>query len=268
MKSKETIGGTGRKLGIMVSEFQNPNLIRVLRQGGFQFVIADDEHGYFGFGELAAMAAVANGYGMPFIVRVPGVTREYITKILDMGADGILVPMVNTVMQAREAVEYAKYTPIGKRGISTTRAHTDYNPPPLWEYLKQANERVGLFVQAETKTAVENMEEIVALEGIDGVLIGPNDLAGDYGMPGKVNGEEIRQAVKKLAKESRKHNKASGIITGNKELLRYSLNQGLNLYSYGSELDLLLKGARNRTEDFDSICKETEDGIGGNCSKK
>ena len=127
------------------------NIVRILKTAGFEFVIIDCEHGYFDLSQTAALIGMGSCCGLPVFVRVPSTGREYITKVMDMGAAGLLVPMVNSAEDARQAVEYAKYTPLGKRGISTQRAHTNYAPPPLEEYLKMANQRTMIMVQLETR---------------------------------------------------------------------------------------------------------------------
>lgn len=236
----------GKQFGIMLSEFGDPNILRIFKRAGNDFVIVDDEHGCFDYKQVSNLITVANGIALPIMIRVPGVTREYITKVLDMGADGILVPMVNTVVQAMEIVKYAKYTPVGARGISTTRAHTNYGVSNLRQYLSAANERVTVCIQLETKEAVDRAEEIAAVEGIDGLFIGPNDLAGDYGIPGEVTSDEVLSAVGKVARIAKETGKPAGIITGNRELIEACLRNDFTYYSVGSELELLVKGAKNK----------------------
>lgn len=235
-----------RQFGIMLSEFGNPNIVRIFRRAGNDFVIVDDEHGYFDFTQIAGLIAVAGGIGLPIIIRVPGVTREYITKVLDMGADGILVPMVNSAEQAREIVRYAKYTPLGTRGISTTRAHTGYGVSDLNAYLAAANRRVNVCVQIETREAVAHVDEIAAVPGIDSLFIGPNDLAADYGLPGQVTSDQMQEAVARVSDAAARVGKSAGIITGNHALLVACMQQDFTFYSVGSELDLLVKGAAGK----------------------
>lgn len=235
-----------KQFGIMLSEFGTPNIVRIFKRAGCDFVIVDDEHGYFDYTQVAGLIAVSNGIGLPIIIRVPGVTREYITKVLDMGADGILVPMVNTAEQAREIAKYAKYTPLGSRGISTTRAHTGYGVSDLCAYLEAANKRVNVCIQIETKEAAASADEIAAVPGVDTIFIGPNDLAGDVGIPGQVASDEVLGAVEKVSVAAQKAGKPMGIITGSKKLLEFCMNHGFTFYSVGSELDLLVKGAAGK----------------------
>lgn len=250
MNIREILDKKASTLGVMLSEFANPNITRIFQEAGFQFVIIDDEHGYFDFTQLAALIGVASGRDFPMIVRIPGVSREYITKVLDMGANGILVPMVNTPEQAMEIVSYSKYTPLGKRGISTTRAHTNYNPPPLKAYLPMANRNTATIIQLETAQAVNNAEKIIQTPGIDAVMIGPNDLAADLGVPGEVSSPVVLEAVEHVAAICRACSKPAGVITGNAQLISFSRQHGFTLFSVGSELDLLLKGSKSRVADF------------------
>src|SRR5690625_5017581 len=106
----------------MLSEVYTPNIARVMKQGGIQYIIVDSEHGYFDFSQMANIVSVCNGFDLPVIIRVPNNDREIITKVLDMGANGVLIPMVNNAEDARQTVKYAKYAPIGQRGLSVTRA--------------------------------------------------------------------------------------------------------------------------------------------------
>ena len=237
-------------IGIMLSEIASPNIIRLFRQAGFQYAIVDNEHGSFDFSQLSALVGVASGYDYPVVIRVPGISREHITKVLDMGARGILVPMVDTPEQARQVVAYSKYIPVGRRGISTTRAHTDYSPPPLREYLAFANKNTLTLVQLETQEAVGNAEEILRIEGIDAVFVGPNDLAADLGVPGQVTSPRVYHAVQKIAEAGQKIGKPVGVITGNQELIRFCRQAGYTLFSVGSELDLLLRGGKERVKHF------------------
>lgn len=230
--------------GTMLSELSTPNITRILKAAGFEFVIVDCEHGYFEYAQLAALIAMGNGYGIPVIVRIPGIERAFITKIMDMGAKGILAPMVNTAAEAKQLVRYAKYAPLGARGISTMRAHTDYNPPPLMEYIEKANKETLIFIQIETKKGIANVDEIAAVEGIDAIMIGPNDLSMDLGTPGLFHTDTMLAIVEKIANTAASHGKSSGIITSNLDFLRACKDRGMRIFSCDSEVGMLMKAAK------------------------
>jgi 2-keto-3-deoxy-L-rhamnonate aldolase RhmA len=237
-------------LGAFLSEVAAPNLLRVMKAANLDFVIVDCEHGPFDFSQVAALAAVGNGIGLPVIVRIPSASREHVQKYLDAGADGLLLPMTNTARQAIELVRYGKYAPLGKRGISVTRPHSEYDPGGLTDYLARANDRVMLFVQIETAEGVENAAQIAATEGIDGLLIGPNDLAADYGNPGDFDQREVREALRTVAQAAAQAGKPSGIISTKMDLLRDCQELGMQVFSCNSEVGLLYKGIKGMVSNF------------------
>ena len=237
-------------LGTMISEIRYPNILRIMKNGGFEFVIIDGEHGPFDLTQFAAMVALGNSIGLDVLIRIPGIDRGMITKLLDMGADGFLVPMVNTVEEAEKLVQYSKYAPMGKRGISTTRAHTNYNPPKLSEYMEQANKKTVLLAQIETEEAVENVEKIAAVAGIDVLVVGPSDLSSDLGDPGNLKSEKLLAAAEKVAEAARKYGKQSGTVSANLQYLRACQKMGMTVFNKGSELGMLLSGAKQQVKSF------------------
>lgn len=250
IKQGETVVGT------MLSEISTANVVRVMKTAGFEFIIVDCEHGYFDFSQLANIISVACGFDMPIIVRIPTIERGFITKVLDMGGLGILVPMVSTVEDARKVVELAKYPPLGLRGVSTTRAHTNYNPPPLEEYIKIANERTIVFTQIETREGVSNAEGIAAVDGVDGLIVGPNDLATNQGWAGHLETPQMDASVRKVITAAKNCGKASGIIDSHVDFLKKWQAQGMNVFSCSSEIGMMMKMAKATYEQFHS---------GGNC---
>ena len=140
-------------------------------------------------------------------------------------------------MLIRKVVEYAKYLPVGKRGISTNRAHTMYNPPELLKYIKEANERMKIYAQIETKLGFDNIDDILNTEGVDGIFIGPNDLAADLNCIGDKN--IILSYLEKAGTAAKKAGKPWGIITTDKEFTEHSKKYGLGMISYGNEINML-----------------------------
>ena len=228
-----------KKCGIMVSEIPFSNMPVLMKNAGLDYFILDCEHGGFDYCDISRMIMTARLCGLPIIIRLPNKERKDIIKFMDMGVDGVLLPMTNTVADIQQVVDYAKYQPIGKRGISTMRAHTFYNPPPINEYLPQANARTMVFAQAETIEGVKNIEGILSVEGVDGVFIGPNDLSADYGCLGNNNAPEVLSAIEKVGAACLKLKKKGGIITGNKAYLSKANECGLEYFCKGSELNAI-----------------------------
>lgn len=178
--------------------------------------------------------------------------------MMDMGADGLLLPMTNTKKDIEQVVKYAKYSPIGERGISATRAHTDYYPPNLDEYMLSTNDRTMIFAQIETKDGIEHIEEILATPGVFGAMVGPNDLSCDLKCLGQT--EPILPVLRIIADAASKYDKASGIITTNEKLLIEAERVGMRWFSIGSELNMLKTGCKTVVE----TVKE----LGGNMTKR
>ncbi|WP_413356795.1 aldolase/citrate lyase family protein [Robertmurraya sp. 2P01SA] len=225
-------------------------MVRVLKQGEMQFVIVDCEHGYFDYSQIAQIVSVGNGFGLPVIIRVPGVDKEFISKVLDMGANGILVPMVNHAEEAKAIVEYAKYPPLGKRGVSVTRAHSNYNPGNLKDYLEQTNRNTLVLVQIETQLAVRNSKEIAAVEGINGLIIGPNDLSMDLDTPGEIQTPSMDKAIETVVQAAEQSNKLSGTISTNMKFLQKCKEKGMTFFSCNSEVGMILKSSKQTVQQF------------------
>ena len=226
------------RIGTMISEVPFPNLPLIMKSAGLDFFLLDYEHGGFDYKDMLAIITVARLAGIQCIVRVPGPCRKDITKIMDMGADGILLPMTNGPEEIEKAVRYAKYRPIGERGVSTMRAHTMYDPKPTVVYQKEANERTLVFAQIETKKGVENAEAILQVPGVDGFMIGPNDLSDDLGILGEKSPKAILDIIERLSKLPG----LKGLITNNKDYLARAKELGYDYLSIGSELNALKDG--------------------------
>ena len=199
---------------------------------------------------MSRMIMTARLCGLEVIVRLPNNGRKDIVKLMDMGADGLLLPMTNTAEDIRQVVRYAKYQPIGERGISTMRAHTFYAPPSFLEYMPQANARTKVFAQAETAAGVENIEEILQVKGVDGVLIGPNDLSADCGCLGNDEASAVLSAIERVGSAAKKQGKLSGIITGNKNYIAKAKACGLEMFCKGSELNAIAEYCKKVAKEF------------------
>lgn len=236
------------KCGTMLSEIAFYNFPIIAKKSGLDFIIIDSEHGAFDWSSLSAIIMNANLIGIDAIVRVGDASRAIVTKLADMGAKGFLLPMTSTKEEIEELVKFTKYSPLGKRGISTTRAHTLYFPPSLEEYKQIANERMKIFAQIETKKGVDNIYDILNTVGVDGVFVGPNDLSDDLRV--KPVSEEVMNCIEKISNVASSVCKEWGIITADKTLIAYAENHGARLISCGSELNMLVSGCKKIAEEI------------------
>lgn len=231
--------------GIMLSELYTPNIIRILANCGYDYVLIDCEHGYFDLSQVANLVAVADGSQLPIWVRVTQSSQADIGKYMDMGARGILLSNTENAQQAKALISMCLYAPLGNRGVSTFRAHTNYQSADMLTVMNNANDQNVVIAQIESPGAVERIDEIMALEGLDGALIGPNDLTQHMGMIGNFHCEALKNMLRRVAASAKAHGKWSGIITTNEWLLNLCTEFGMTCFSSGSELNALAEGAKS-----------------------
>ena len=200
---REKLEEGGRLLGTMVTTFASADLPKILARCGFDFFVVDCEHGSFTTREVADMLAVARAIGLPGVVRIPELRREHVLKFLEMGAEGLLLPNTESAEQAQQLVDWAKYAPMGHRGVSLNRPHTDFEKVDGRTYMEQSNRGTVLMAQIESREGVEHVAEIMAVDGIDLALIGPNDMSQDYGLLGQYTHPEMEAAFAQAITEAK-----------------------------------------------------------------
>jgi len=211
---------------------------------GFDWLLIDAEHAPYDLrGTQSHLQAIAP-YDVPAIVRPPEGTTAGIKQLLDIGAQTLLIPMVNTVEQAKQLVQDSLYPPQGIRGLGTSMARAAH-----WNgiegYLQKANDEICLIVQAETQQAIDNLEEIVNIDGVHGVFIGPSDLSASMGHVGNPGHPEVVAAVEKGIKTILKAGKAAGVLAVDKTLAEGYAAIGASFVGVGVDASLLATSLRN-----------------------
>ena len=232
----------GRRLiGTLVS-LNSPEIIEILIRAGFDWLFIDAEHSPLDAGSLQKLLQAA-GPHFPCVVRVPDHSELWIKRVLDIGAAGIIVPQVNTADQAKKIVDYARYAPDGNRGVGVARAH-GYGFE-LEEYINQANDSIAVIVQAENILAVENIDAIAEVKGVDAVLIGPYDLSASMGKLGQVTDPEVTAAIDNVTRSCQKRDVCLGIFGMTAEAVKMYVNRGFTLLTVGIDTILLGNEAKN-----------------------
>ena len=193
------------KLGHFIVEFATPGIGHILKQAGCDFALFDLEHSGFGFETVKSAARYFEAAGLPAIVRVPSKEYHHIARACDLGAEGIMIPMVGTAAEANAVVNCMKYYPDGRRGVALGVAHDAYGQGPVSDKLAAANERTTLFCQIETAEGVENADAIAAVDGIDCLWIGHFDLSVSLGIPGEFDHPKFLKAVERTIAAAKKH---------------------------------------------------------------
>jgi 2-keto-3-deoxy-L-rhamnonate aldolase RhmA len=228
--------------GTMVMEFFVPGMPQILRAAGADFALFDMEHTGIGFESLKGQIASCRGIGLTPLVRVPALQYQFIARCLDVGAMGIMVPMVESAAQAREFVAATRYPPVGRRGAAFTIAHDDYESGSVIEKMAAANERTLVIALVETTAGVEAVDEIASVDGVDVVWMGHFDLTNFMGLPGQFDNPAYFKAVKRIVAAADRHGKAAGMMAVNEEWARDYLARGFRIIAYGID-HLLLQRA-------------------------
>ena len=208
---------TKPKFGNFVVEFATPGIGHILKAAGCDFVLFDMEHSGFGFETVKSAIRYTEAAQLPTIVRVPSREYNHISRAADMGAEGIMLPMVGSAAEARQIVDSMKYFPEGRRGVALQVAHDRYRPGPLKAKFAAANKRTTLFAQIETAEGVANADKIAALADVDCLWIGHMDLSASLGIPGEFDDPKFHQAVAKVVAAARKHRKSLGRLVATVE---------------------------------------------------
>lgn len=222
----------------------HPSIIDVMASAGFEWLVVDMEHTSIDLSQAHILIATIQANNMKALVRVSKNEEVIIKRVLDMGADGIVVPMIKNAAEAKEAIDYAKYPPVGKRGVGLFRAQKygqGFN-----EYKQWVKDELVIIAQIEHIEAVNNIEEIITVEGIDGVIIGPYDLSGSMGFPGDFYRTDVSQAIQKVVDVCKLHNKPSGfhVIESDPAKLQQRIDEGCTFLAYSVDFFFLGDKAR------------------------
>lgn len=257
---KKELRGGNPKLGLFLNS-HSPTVAEQLAHSGYDWLLVDTQHGPMGYEKLSAMlAAVANG-GAKSMVRVGGYNdRPGIQQALDLGADGVLVPYINTAEEARQAVSCTKYPTAGTRSVYFPQR--SMNKAGLLGYAGNANNNLIVALQVETASCIENMAEIAAVPGVDILFLGQNDLCMSMGLyekyefPLMYTSPELGAATEKLIAEARKNKIILGIFLFGTARVGEFLEKGFTFISLGNDLHHVLTQAGAYVKDVEGIAKE------------
>lgn len=231
-------------VGTMLVEVRQPGVMRLLANAGFDFVLIDSEHGPFTVESIADLSRAARDAGLTPVVRIPELTYFHVTQALDGGAQGIMLPRVTAADQVDACVRWMKYAPQGRRGAVLARGHTEFRAGPLAETLAELNRESFLIVQIETAEALDQLEAILAVPGVDAALVGPTDLSLSLGIPGQMTHPRLVEAIARVLEACGRHAVVPAIHTNDVAMTAEWAKRGMRLVSINSEAGLLIQGGR------------------------
>ena len=239
-------------IGTMIRFIRNPIIANLAKNAGLDFIMADMELGSYSLELLSDIFMASRAVGLGVFVRVPELSRGYVSRALDLGANGVMVPMIETVDEARALVEWSKYTPVGNRGMTAFGGNTDYRKETdISGMMARLNKQTLTIAQIETSKGVEAVDEIASVEGIDVLLVGPNDLSVSLGCPGNLNCKQMDDAILRVASACKKSGKVFG-LHGAETLIEKWIPHGLGFVMNSTDLDIMFNGMKNVNE----ICRK------------
>ena len=234
--------GKGYLSGMMVFEFFSTGMPAIAASAGADFLMYDMEHTGIGFETLKDQMAACRGLDIAPLVRVPTTEGNTVGQVLDIGAHGVMVPMVETAEQARDLVRRAYYPPEGARGTAFGIAHDDYDTAHPIDIMQAANQRTLVIAMIETAKGLANVEEIAAIDGIDVLWLGHFDLTSSMGIAGQLDHPDYLAAIACIITAAKAHGKMAGYMAMNRDFAREYWAHGFRMLAYGLD-HVLLKSA-------------------------
>ncbi len=231
--------------GAMVFEFFSPGMATILANAGCRFVLYDMEHTGLGFETLKWLFASCRGLPIEPMVRVPRGEYTWLARALDLGARGVMIPMVESAEHAQAIVQACRYPPVGRRGAGFGFAQCDYRGGDVGRKISAYNERTLVIAQIETERGLEQVEKIAAVDGIDVLWVGHFDLSNFMGIPAQFDHPHFDAAMRKVAQVARAHGKAAAFMATDAAWIARVREMGYTMIAGGTDSGLLELAVKN-----------------------
>jgi 2-keto-3-deoxy-L-rhamnonate aldolase RhmA len=236
-------------IGFNLRQTRTVDIAMIAKTCGFDWIFIDMEHVAIDLDAAAQLCVAALGVGVAPIVRVPGHEHYHATKALDSGALGVIVPHVDTPAQAKRIADQCRFPPTGQRSIPGGLPQLGFESVPLPQAMKQVDAATLVVVMLETQEAIANADAIAAINGIDVLLIGSNDLCADMGIPGQFGDAKLDRAYDAVIAAAKRHGKHAGLGgIYDEALMAHFVKKGAHFLLGGSDLAFMMAGARKRAE--------------------
>jgi 2-keto-3-deoxy-L-rhamnonate aldolase RhmA len=236
--------------GVMCMEFATTGIGRLSAAAGAQFAVFDMEHTGWTLETIKMLVATSRSVDLLPLVRVPTLDYHHIAHALDVGAGGLVIPLVQSAEQIRQALSYALYPPRGQRGCAFGVSHDDYLPGNIVEKIEAINENLLMIAQIETVSGVQQAEAIAAVEGVDAIWVGPYDLSVSLGIPGEFGHPKLLDAIERVRQAAEKHQRAMVLGTLDRQQLLDGPKHGYRMLVYAADLSIYQQALRSC---FDSL---------------
>lgn len=233
VKRKLREGGVA--LGTFLFEFDTTGIARIAAAAGAEFTVFDMEHTGWSVETVRRLMATVGSALVP-LVRIPATEYHFVARTLDMGAMGVMVPMVESGEQARRIVEFSRYPPRGRRGAAFTIAHDDYTGGDVAAKIASCDAEQLIIVQIETAAGLAHVDEIASVDGVDVLWVGQYDLTSSLGIAGQFEHSDFQRALERVASACREHGKTAGFMVLDAAAAQAMLQQGYRMLAYSGDL--------------------------------
>ena len=245
---KRALADRQQMLGLWVG-LGDDNVAELCAHAGFDWLLLDGEHGPNDLRSILSQMRAVQGSATATVVRLASDDRVTIKRYLDIGVQSLLIPMIESADQAREVVRSCRYAPSGARGIGASLARAS-RYGRVGDYIHRAADETCILLQVETSKGIKALDAILEVDGVDGVFVGPADLAADMGLPGKPGCDEVQRVVIDALTRIGKSDKASGILTSDANLARQYQSLGVSFLAVGSDVGVLTGGLKQLLDYF------------------
>jgi len=249
-------------IGTMIVQVREPAIVKLFAEFGLQYLFIDMEHGPYSIETAADLIQVARLAGITPLVRVGETQYHLYARVLDAGAMGIMTPRVETVEQVRNIIHYTKYPPVGGRGFSRLAAHVNFSEVDVAAFVQQANQNILNIIQIESRLGVENIEAMIAVPGVDAVIVGMDDLSLSLGVPGETRHVLAEEMLEKIVQACRARGLPWGLHLPDADRLESWIRRGMQLVTFSSDIWMLQQVLR---KDVRQLCRaiHAQDQCGG-----
>ena len=246
--AKQRLAAGGLALGLGLRQARTVDIAMIAKTSGFDWLFIDCEHNAMDLGTAVEISVAALGLKITPLVRVPGKEHHHATRVLDNGAMGVVVPHVETAEEAAKIVENCKYPPVGHRSIARAAPQVHFEPLPIDEFCRSINDNTLVVVMLESPRAIENADAIAAVEGVDVLLIGSNDLCAEMGIHGQFGHERVADAYAAVIAACANHSKYAGMAgIRDDELAAKYIGMGARFVQAAVDVALLMEAGKRRT---------------------
>jgi len=255
-KVKRALNAGQVQIGTWVNTLRTPVIAQMLATSGFDFMYIDMEHSCLSIETVGDLCFAALSVGLVPIVRPPAKEPHLLSRPLDNGAMGLLIPHVDTREEAEAVIRATKFPPMGERGMNLQNVHHGFGKVKGDEYVKSTNEETLLIVQIESDRGIQNIDSILSVEGIDGAVIGRGDLSADLGVHGQTNHPEVVKRVEMMIAACQRHGKIPGLLVQDVASAKEWVSKGIRLVPYSNECSILMNAATKAVDEIRTFAQQ------------